>query len=239
MRRWWGALLAASAAAVACGSLTGADETPQPDDAGVDAVVPPPPPPPASRACPPAQIFCDVPPSDPHFDEIQRLADAAIIEGCDADLFCPEKDALRRDMYRWAVRSLYGDAFDFDSGGRFDDVGPNDPDFKYIEKAGETLTKGCSATSFCPNDAVSRISVAVVSHVIAHGPKLAPDAAGTSPYRDLPANATLANDIEESRLDGLIDGCDSTHYCPDDAGSRVVTAVAVGRARLLRGDGGL
>ena len=95
-------------------------------------------------------------------DEIEILAEHGITLGCDDGLFCPDDSVTRGQMAAFLVRAMGydenppGDRFTDDNGSTFEDE---------IEKLAEAgVTQGCTDTTFCPNDPVTRGQMAAFLH---------------------------------------------------------------------------
>ncbi len=102
--------------------------------------------------------FGDVRPDHPFGGEILGLNELGITSGCTVELFCPGGEVTRGEMAALLVRAL---------GLELNDVGNpfTDDDGSFFEAEIETLfasgiTSGCSTTSFCPNDSVTREQMA-------------------------------------------------------------------------------
>ena len=85
--------------------------------------------------------------------DINRLAAAGITTGCSATTFCPNANVTRGQMAAFLVRALSlpaasTDYFSDDNGTIFEH------DINALAAAG--ITTGCSATSFCPTNPVTR-----------------------------------------------------------------------------------
>jgi len=113
-----------------------------------------------------APYFTDVLAADSDFPYVQKLRDLGITSGCTATTFCPN------DMVpRWAaavlivrgkLKALLGDSFTYPSTPSFEDVAPSSSTFSYIQKLFELgITTGCTATTFCPDDLITRQQAAV------------------------------------------------------------------------------
>lgn len=89
-----------------------------------------------------------------HQDNINRLREAGITLGCDADgtQFCPDEEITREQMATFLVRGylLPATSTDFFS----DDAGVHELNINALAASGITL--GCDAGLFCPKDAVIR-----------------------------------------------------------------------------------
>ena len=105
-----------------------------------------------------APRFADVLVSHPFAGEILGLSELGITTGCTADLFCPGNEVTRGEMAAFLVRAR----------GLESEAGADpfvDDDGSYFEDQIETLhhhgiTTGCTPTSFCPTDAVTREEMA-------------------------------------------------------------------------------
>jgi hypothetical protein len=92
--------------------------------------------------------------------DINRLAAAGITRGCNPptdDKFCPDRDVSRGEMAAFLVRAYaYApsmvDAFSDDDGSTFE------ADIDSLSAEG--ITKGCTATWFCPSAPVTRAEMA-------------------------------------------------------------------------------
>ncbi len=93
--------------------------------------------------------------------DINRLAAAGITTGCSATTFCPNANVTRGQMAAFLVRALSlpaasTDYFSDDNGTTFEH------DINALAAAG--ITTGCSATSFCPTNPVTRGQMAAFLH---------------------------------------------------------------------------
>lgn len=92
-----------------------------------------------------------------HEDDIQALAAAGITRGCSAADYCPERPVTRAEMATFLVRVL-----DLAPGGPsgFDDTGSSEHSDAIDALAAAGITRGCSDTSFCPDQSVTRAQMA-------------------------------------------------------------------------------
>ena len=105
-----------------------------------------------------APRFTDVDSSDPFAGEILGLSELGITTGCTQTSFCPSENVTREQMAAFLVRAL--NLTIQDSGDPF--IDDNDSVF---ESEIETLyhhgiTTGCTQTSFCPSENVTREQMA-------------------------------------------------------------------------------
>ncbi len=113
-----------------------------------------------------APYFTDVPAADPFFPYIQKMRDLGITTGCTAATFCPENPTTRWQAAVFLIRAkmaaLFGDHFSHAATPFFTDVPATAPEFPFVQKLFEMgITTGCTTTSFCPNQVVTRQQMAV------------------------------------------------------------------------------
>ncbi len=121
-------------------------------------------------------VFDDVLPEDVGCRFIHYIAAQAITAGCDADSFCPSSILSRWQMAVFISKAMAGSTvpvsgtvpgkgdYDCVAGGVsvFDDVPPEDVGCRFIHYiAAEGVTSGCSTTSYCPANPVTRDQMAV------------------------------------------------------------------------------
>lgn len=169
------------------------------------------------------QLFGDVLPVHPFYDYISLLKLNNVSQGCGASNYCPEDNMSRKEMAAFLIRSLLGESFSYSPTPYFTDVPATHSHFAYIQKLKELgITGGCTATSYCPEDSVTRGQMAA----FLVRARLGLTSAGTFPY---PA-APLFNDvgpsniffpyIQKMREMGITSGCTTTTYCGDDTNTR-------------------
>src|SRR5690606_16340462 len=111
----------------------------------------------AAQELPPGGTFVDDNGSI-HEPDIEAIAAEGITRGCNPplnDRFCPTDSVTRGQMAAFLVRTLSlptvpgdYDPFSDDDGSIFED------DIERLAQA--DITRGCNATSFCPEDPVTR-----------------------------------------------------------------------------------
>ena len=104
-------------------------------------------------------VFSDVPAGSFGFQWIQKMAELGITQGCATNLFCPNDQVTRDQMAVFLIRMRYGASYNFDypSTPYFTDVGPASFGWSWIQRLKEdNITSGCTATTFCPTNPVSR-----------------------------------------------------------------------------------
>ncbi|MGH9721942.1 MAG: S-layer homology domain-containing protein [Bryobacteraceae bacterium] len=179
--------------------------------------------------------FDDVPSTHPFFDNINVLGLWKITVGCTATTFCPSDIVTRGQAAAFIIRSIAGENFTFSDTPAFTDVPANNPYFKYIQKMKELgLTLGCTATTFCPGDNVTRGQFAVF--VIRAKMKTLFGETFPSPatafFTDVPSDHIFFKFIQKLRELGITSGCSATAYCPNDNVTRGQAAKLLHRAFL-------
>ncbi len=114
---------------------------------------------------PASQRFNDVPPSNPFYNFIDRLAVLNITLGCSDNppLYCPSPAVSREQMAAFMIRGLGVFNPPPPAVQRFDDVQPNNIYYGFIEEmAVRGITLGCSANPplYCPTQSVTRAQMA-------------------------------------------------------------------------------
>jgi len=97
-------------------------------------------------------------------DWIEELAAEGVTAGCGGDNFCPNNDVSRAEMAVFLLKAKYGgDHSPPLCKGVFNDVPcPGGFAVKWIEELyNEGVTSGCGGNNYCPDNPVSRASMAV------------------------------------------------------------------------------
>jgi len=111
---------------------------------------------------PSTQRFLDVPPSNPFYAFIEELAARQITLGCDSNNYCPEQAVTRQQMAAFIIRALGEFNPPVPATQRFEDVGPTNPFYAFIDRmAALGITLGCGTNAqgqpiFCPSEPVTR-----------------------------------------------------------------------------------
>jgi hypothetical protein len=114
--------------------------------------------------------------------------------------------------------------------GHFRDVPVSSPHAIAIgEIAAAGITRGCRADHFCPGEAVTR---AQVGSLLAR--TLGLEARGGVPFRDVDRSSTHAPGIAALAEAGIVTGCRSRDYCPDQPVTRAQMASLLARAFEFR-----
>jgi hypothetical protein len=130
---------------------------------------------------------------------------------------------------------MFGDNFTYTTTPYFTDVPATNIYFPFIQKLRDAgVTNGCSATSFCPNEAVSRGDAAVL---IVRG-KMAGLFGANYPYptapsfADVPATSYMFPAVQKMFELGITSGCAPNSFCPTATLTRQEMAVFITRAFL-------
>jgi hypothetical protein len=158
-------------------------------------------------------------------DAVTALVDAGVINGCLDDRFCPERNLTRGQLASILVRAL-----DLPPAGitYFDDIDGNVHAENINTLAHEGITRGCSASSYCPDAPITRAQVASLLAVAYD----LPPASGRH-FDDVgPTHADAVDRVAEA---GITAGCSErlTSFCGSDPVLRWQAAVFVARAMDL------
>lgn len=185
----------------------------------------------------PLLAFEDVPLDHLFNDYIYLLRAGAIADFCGTDVntYCPETNTTRAQMALFLIRGRFGENFTHPNVPFFTDVPANHPQFAYIQKMRELgYTNGCTPTTFCPGDSVTRSQMAAfivrtVLRVRADDTITAP----TTPFfTDVPPGDLFFPYVQKMKELGITGGCTPSTYCGADATTRGQMSVFVVRSLL-------
>lgn len=109
-----------------------------------------------------ANYFDDVEQDEYFYCAINKFAELGITSGCGARLFCPYNVTTREQLAAFIVKSLGEFSPPVPVSQRFSDVPPSNPFYNFIDRLAVLgITQGCTSTTFCPGDAVTRGTMAV------------------------------------------------------------------------------
>ena len=155
---------------------------------------------------------------------INLMASYGITSGCSTTPFnyCGDLSVTRGQMAVFIVRSIYGsNNFTYNPTPYFTDVPTNYLFFKYIQKMKELgITSGCTATTYCPDDTVTRGQMAVFIIRARYGTGVAFNYTPTPYFDDVPLGALFFQYIQKMKDVGVTSGCTATTYCPSEAVTR-------------------
>jgi hypothetical protein len=114
---------------------------------------------------PPSQRFNDVPPGNPFYNSIDRLAVLNITVGCTPDhlFYCPVDPVKRDQMSAFILRGLGEFNPPTPVTQRFTDVPPSNVFYNFIDRmAVLNITLGCTPDHlmYCPANSVTRAQMA-------------------------------------------------------------------------------
>lgn len=115
---------------------------------------------------PGSQRFTDVPPANPFYNFIDRLAALGITVGCNPPtntMYCPSSAVTREQMAAFIVRALGEFNPPTPASQRFTDVPPANAFYNFIDRmAVLNITLGCTPDHlfYCPTDSVIRAQIA-------------------------------------------------------------------------------
>ena len=103
----------------------------------------------------------------------------------------------------------------------FADVPPTSPYWRFVESiyAGG-VTAGCGGDGYCPDNGVTRGSMAVFLLIADEGAGYVPPPCTTPTFSDVPCSHPLAPWIEELVRRGVTAGCGGGQYCPNNPVTR-------------------
>ena len=176
--------------------------------------------------------FIDVPTSYWAWDWIERLYHAGVTTGCittNPMRYCPEENVTRAQMAVFLLRGVHGSAYTPPAVGwstGFTDVSTIYWAAAWIKQlAAEGITTGCTATTFCPDQPVTRAEMAVFLLRATHGSAYTPPAVGASTgFTDVPISYWAAAWIKQLAVEGITTGCTATTFCPNQSVTRAEMA---------------
>jgi len=189
--------------------------------------------------------FTDVPSSSVYYDYVNVLSLWQITAGCTATTFCPSDLVQRGQLAVFVIRSMLGNpcpnntpcssGFTYSATPYFTDVPSTDVFFPYIQKFRDLgITSGCTTTTFCPTDPVTRAQAAIFlvrgKLKSVFGDNIG--APSTASFADVPTNAFAFPFVQKMFELGITSGCSATQFCPDRTLTRQEAAVFVVRAFL-------
>jgi hypothetical protein len=138
--------------------------------------------------------------------DIEWLYGEGITAGCTATKYCPE-DVVTRDQMASFLKRMFNLATTTNDYFTDDEGSIHEADINRLAAAG--ITSGCTATTYCPKDPVSRAQMA---SFIARAAELTVGA-GRNYFYDDNGNTHEAN-IDRSAAAGIASGCGQWRYCP-------------------------
>ena len=199
-----------------------------PWSASAEVFVPAPPPP--APTPPPAPPSFDDISGNAYESEINKIAAAGITNGCSATSFCPDRVTTRAEMAAFLDRALNLPQPSA-TYKPFDDIDNHVLSESIRALAAAGITLGCTTTSFCPNETVTRAQVAAF---VTRGWKLQPAPLGAVDLDDI-AGHYFALEIQSVVFANVAKACNAagTRFCPDRLVRRGEAAGFLARAAGL------
>lgn len=180
--------------------------------------------------------FTDVSSSSVFYDAINTLRMWSITLGCTTTTFCPGNPVLRSQAAAFVIRAILGDNFTYPSTAYFTDVPSTHQFFPQIQKMRELgIASGCTATTYCPDAAITRTDMAVYLVRGKLRSLLGDDFTfPTAAYfNDVPTTHPSFKFIQKLRELGVTLGCGTgAGFCPNDTVTREQMATFLYRAFL-------
>jgi hypothetical protein len=189
---------------------------------------------PTSALHPVPQRFTDVVASHLFYGHIEFLAQAGVTSGCGTGVYCPDMPVTRRQMAVFLERTLRATNWTPPAGtGLFTDV-PLGAQFRdYVEALrNDAITSGCTTTTYCPDDPVTRAQMAVFVLRTMCGATYVPNLPAVQRFTDVAPTHLFYRFIDKMAALGITSGCNTTpaQYCPDNAVTRSQMAVFLERS---------
>ena len=139
------------------------------------------------------------------YADIEWLYDSGITSGCSAERFCPTDTVTRGQMAAFLDRALHlpptaTDYFSDDNGTTFEG--------NINRLAASGITTGCSPSTFCPTDTVTRGQMAAFLDRALKLPST------TTDYFTDDNGTTFEASINRLAASGITKGCTATTFCP-------------------------
>jgi len=176
--------------------------------------------------------FTDVPSTYWAWDWIERLYHAGVTTGCITTSpmrYCPEENVTRAQMAVFLLRAKHSMPYTPPAVGAstgFTDVSTSYWAAAWIKQlAAEGITTGCTPTTFCPDQLVTRAEMAVFllrsTHVLPYTP---PAVGASTGFADVPISYWAAAWIKQLAAEGITTGCTATTFCPNQSVTRAEMA---------------
>ena len=177
-----------------------------------------------------AEIFADVTPPDYYFDFADIMHQAGITGGCSTQPldYCPNSITTRGEMAVFLIAAIEGGSpFTYTTTPYFTDLPPSSPYFMFIQKLKDLgITTGCTATTYCPDDAITRGEMAVFI-IVSRYETTSYTYPSTPYFTDVPPSSSFFPFIQKMAQAGITAGCGSGLFCPDETLNRGQMAVFI------------
>lgn len=159
--------------------------------------------------------FIDVPANAYYADAVAWAVENGVTNGTSATTFSPDVTCTRAQTVTFLWRAA-GSPAPRSSVNPFTDVQPGAYYYEAVLWAVENgITKGTSATTFSPDDTVTRGQTVTFQHRAAGSP-----AASGGTFADVAADAYYAPAVQWAVANGITNGTSSTTFSPDDPCTR-------------------
>lgn len=187
---------------------------------------------------PVCSTFADVPVGAFGQTYIESINTAGITGGCSVipRNYCPSTSVTRAQMAIFLLRGIHGANYapPAATGTVFLDVPINAFGAAWIERlAAEGITGGCGGGNYCPDNPVTRSSMAIFLLRAKYTSSYAPPAATGTVFLDVPIGAFAGSWIERLAAEGITGGCGGGNYCPNTNVTRDQMAVFLVRTFSL------
>lgn len=173
--------------------------------------------------------FSDVPPSHPFYRAVESVLHHGISSGCGAGRYCPDDVVTRGQLAVMLIAAASGTSYTPPActTAPFPDVPCTNPLAPWIaEVKRRNIASGCNTQGdYCPNAAVTRAQMAVMTLRAREASTYVPPACTAASYGDLPCTHWAAPYVEELRRRGVVSGCAPDRYCPEQTVTRGQAAV--------------
>ena len=165
-------------------------------------------------------------------DHIQSIWAAGITGGCLASplTYCPNSSMTRGEMSIYIERSVRGSSYTPGAPSlTFTDTSTHFARYWIEILKSDGITNGCTTTTYCPNDSITRAQMAVMLMRGKFGRTHVPPAPTGTAWLDVPLTHWAASWTEELKKLGISSGCGGGAFCPENAITRAEMAVLVQR----------
>jgi hypothetical protein len=172
--------------------------------------------------------FADTPPTSFGWSFVESVFEAGITSGCGGDNFCPATATTRGEMAVFLLRASQGSSYTPPpcSAATFTDVPCTHPFADWIyDLVARGITAGCTGSTYCPAQPVTRQEMAVLLLLSAESPGYTPPPCTSPTFNDVPCSSGFAAWIEELVRRGVTGGCGAGNYCPAGTVTRAQMAV--------------
>jgi uncharacterized repeat protein (TIGR01451 family) len=177
--------------------------------------------------------FLDVPPSNPFYDDIGKLAARGVTLGCGNGNYCPNDPITREQMAAFILRAKGEFSPPIPPSQRFTDVPPGNQFYNFIDRlAVLQITLGCTPDHlmYCPADPVKRDQMS--AFILRGLGEFNPPTPGSQRFTDVPPSNVFYNSIDRMAVLNITLGCTPDHlmYCPNVSVTRGQMAAFLVRA---------